>query len=68
MIIVSGITKYCEKLHQLADEVEYLVCACEIPGVAERWYQVNPKLRYFDCVFQFVEEKSELYLKIQQEN
>ena len=58
--------EYCEKLHQLADEVEYLVCACEIPGVAERWYQVNPKLRYFDCVFQFVEEKSELYLKIQQ--
>ena len=39
---------------------------CEIPGVAERWYKVNPKLRYFDCVFQFIEETPDLYQQIKQ--
>lgn len=58
--------EYCEKLHQLADDVEHLVCVCEIPGVAERWYKVNPKLRYFDCVFQFIEETPDLYQQIKQ--
>lgn len=58
--------EYCEKLHRLADDVEHLVCVCEIPGVAERWYKVNPKLRYFDCVFQFIEEKPDLYQQIKE--
>ena len=52
------------KLYRLVEEVECLIKSFSIPGVAERWFQINPKLRYFDSVFAIKDESPETYESI----
>lgn len=53
-----------DKLHRLTDEIEILVTSYSLPGVAPRWEEVNPNIRYFDCVFMFANEYPELLERI----
>lgn len=55
------------KLYQLAEEEEILVKSYSQPGTPERWMKANPKLRFFDCVFDFIEDNPELYEAIRNE-
>jgi len=52
------------KLYHLVEEEEFLIKNCDHPGVPERWERANPKLRYFDCVFDFIENNPEVYERI----
>ncbi len=53
-----------EKLYHLVDEEEMLIKSYSQPGAPERWMLANPRLRYFDCVFEIMEENPELYENI----
>ena len=53
-----------DKLYRLAEELEELIKSYSQPGAPERWVRANPKLRFFDCVFDFMEESPELYEQI----
>lgn len=53
-----------EKLYELINEVEFIINSCECPGVPESWIELNPNIRYFDCVFDIIEESPELYNQI----
>lgn len=60
-------TKVAEKLHNLIDETEYFVNSYERPGTVDRWIEINPRLLFFDAVFDLMEElDEETYLKMQQ--
>jgi len=43
------------KLYLIADEVEHLVKRFEVPGVVERWLQVNPCLKFYDAAYTVLE-------------
>lgn len=53
------------KLERIIGEVRWFVKNFETPGVAERWLEINPKLNYFDPVYDVIEEDSDLYLEIE---
>ena len=53
-----------KKLNQIIEETEYFINQCEIPGVVDRWKQVNPQLLYFDCAFELMETAPEAYAEI----
>lgn len=50
-----------DKLYRLVEEEELLVKSYTQPGIPDRWIRVNPKLRFYDCVFDFMENDPELY-------
>lgn len=52
------------KLYELIDEVDFIVNSCEVPGVPESWIELNPRINYFDCVYEVVEDNYELYQRI----
>lgn len=54
-----------KKLYRLVDELEELIHSDDYPGTPERWIKANCKLRYFDCVFDFIENNPTLYERIQ---
>ena len=56
------------KLYQIVQEEEVLVRSCSVPGVAERWYEINPNIFFFDCVYDFIEESPETYERIRYQN
>lgn len=43
------------KLYLLTDEVEHLVKSFSVPGVVERWLQVNPCLKFYDAAYDVAE-------------
>lgn len=45
-----------KKLHRIIDETEYFVKCYERPGTVMRWKQINPKLLFFDCAFDLLEQ------------
>lgn len=53
------------RLMQIIKEVRLFVRSFSVPGVAERWKEINPKLNYFDAVYDLIEEAPEMYLKIE---
>lgn len=57
-----------EKLYHLVDEEEELIKSYSQPGAPERWVIANPNLRYYDCVFDFMEECPEIYEEIKNGN
>lgn len=57
-----------DKLYRLVEEEEILIKSYSQPGAPERWIVANPKLRFFDCVFDFIEENPELYEVIRSGN
>lgn len=52
------------KLDQIIDETEHFTKQYEMPGVVTRWKQINPKLIYFDCAFEIMEECPETYADV----
>lgn len=44
------------KLNTIIDETERFVKRDEYPGVAMRWREINPKMHYFDCVYELMDE------------
>ena len=44
------------KLYLITSEVEHLVKSFSVPGVVERWLQVNPCLKFYDAVYMVAEE------------
>lgn len=53
-----------DKLYRLAEEEEFLIKSYSQAEAPKRWIKANPKLRFFDCVFDFMEENPELYENI----
>ena len=53
---------YCRwqlnQLLRLIDETELFVKSYSVPGVGLRWRKINPRLNYYDPVFNMVEELS----------
>lgn len=54
-----------EKLLQIIDETEFFIRCNEQPGVVKRWKQINPRILFFDCAFDIMEECPDEYQKIQ---
>ena len=61
-VLFIGEEKLSKKLKWIIDETEYFVRRYEMPGVVERWKQINPNLTYFDCVFDMMEELPVFYM------
>ena len=53
-----------EKLNNIVDETEHFVQSYEMPGVVKRWRKINPKILFFDCSFDLMEKKPDLYRQI----
>lgn len=49
--LLSGEEKTCAQLMEIVDETEQFVRSNEIPGVVERWKQINPNIVFYDCSF-----------------
>ena len=45
-----------EKLTLLTDETEQFVRSYERPGVVKRWKRINPRILFFDCAFDLMDE------------
>lgn len=56
-----------EKLLVIAEDTKVFLQRYEVPGVVDTWLQVNPNLRYYDAVFDFIEEDTTLYEKVRNE-
>lgn len=59
-----GNEKLYAKLNRVVDETEYFVRSYESPGVVKRWKQMNPRLIFFDCAFDLMEESPETFQEI----
>lgn len=55
-----------DKLYRLVKEMESLIRSYDFPGAPDRWVDANPKLKYFDCVFDIMDEDPELYASVKQ--
>ena len=53
-----------KKLYRIVEEEEELIKSYSVPGAPERWIKCNPNIKFFDCVFDFIEDNPELYEKI----
>lgn len=67
-LIVSACKTICPKrveaINRILDETEMMVGTCDIPNVCDRWLEANPRLKFYDCVFEFHRENPELYRQI----
>ena len=59
-----GEEKLSAKLRQIVDETECFVRSYEQPGVVTRWKKINPRILFFDCSFDLMEECPHLYSEI----
>lgn len=53
-----------EKLNYIVDETEQFVRSYELPGVVKRWRRMNPRMLFFDRVFDFMEACPDEYKEI----
>lgn len=53
-----------KKMYELIDEVDYILNTCEVPGVVDKWLEINPRLKYFDCVYEIISEEPLMYERI----
>lgn len=44
------------KLDRIIKETEVFVKSYEVPGVEERWKEINPQINFFDCAFDLIDE------------
>ncbi len=51
-------------MYELIDEVDYILNTCEVPGVVDKWLEINPRLNYFDCVYEVITEEPLMYERI----
>ena len=52
------------RFEQIISETEIFIKSCSVPGVVDRWQEINPAIRYFDCVYDFISESPKEYEKI----
>lgn len=57
-----------KRLYELIDEVDFIINSCEVPGVPQSWIDVNPNIKYFDCVYDMIEKNPMLYMEIKEQN
>lgn len=50
-----------EKLRRIWVETEYFTKQYEVPGVVQRWKQIDPDLIFFDAAFDLMDEEPEIY-------
>ena len=43
-----------DNLYVLVEEVECLIKSCSVPGVSERWLEINPCLKFYDAVYEVI--------------
>lgn len=60
-----GETDVRRRLDRIVKEVRRFVKSFEVPGVSDRWLEIDPALKYFDGVFDVVEDDPEMYLRIE---
>lgn len=53
-----------EKLTQIVGETERFIKSYSIPGVVQRWKDINKRIAYFDVVYDICAENYKLYLAI----
>lgn len=46
----------CQRLDRIISETEVFIKRYEVPGVVTRWQEINPQIKYFDCVFDLMDE------------
>lgn len=46
--------KDCQKLERIINETEAFIKSYSVPGVVKRWRKINPRINYFDCVFEII--------------
>ena len=51
------------KMRYVVEETEHFVRSYEVPGVVKRWKCINPKLLYFDCAFDLMENVQRIIKK-----
>lgn len=64
--LFSGEEKISAQLVKIVDETDRFVNTCEIPGVVERWRQINPDIVFFDCAFDIRENCPEMFREMSQ--
>lgn len=52
------------RFEQIISETEIFIKSCSVPGVVDRWQEINPAIGYFDCVYDFISESPKEYEKI----
>ena len=60
-----GETDLRQRLDRIVKEVRYFVKNFEVAGVSDRWLEIDPALKYFDGVFDVLENEPEAYLQIE---
>lgn len=50
-----------DKLYRIIDEMYEMIWSCDFPDVSERWFDINPRLKFYDCVFDFYFESPMLF-------
>ncbi len=51
-------TAVYKKLTRIIDETDIYIKSFSMPGVVQRWRDINPTINYFDCVFDAIAESS----------
>lgn len=65
---IHGHENIVRKLFDITTAVKQFICSCEIPGVPERWYEVNPALRYYSAEFDLAINHKPAYLIAERNN
>ncbi len=65
---IHGHENIVRKLFDITTAVKQFICSCEIPGVPERWYEVNPALRYYSAEFDLAINHKPAYLTAEKNN
>ena len=60
-----GETDLRQRLDRIVKEVRRFVKNFEVPGVSDRWLEIDPVLKYFDGVYDVLEDEPEVYLKVE---
>ncbi len=60
-----GETEVRRRLERIVKEVRYFVKRYETPGVCDRWLEIDPALKYFDVVFDALEDHPEMFLEVE---
>lgn len=56
---------YRIRLCKILRELEEFVKSYSVPGVNPRWAEISPEIKYFDCVFRFMENIPGIFEKIE---
>lgn len=63
-VLFFGAPDLGEKIEQVIGETEFFLKQYEMPGVVQRWKELNSNLTYFDCAFDLITECPEEFDKM----